>query len=142
MRDGTHPADVMSRHQQARAMRLGTVEVGRKTPRDGKIEIAAEAAARLREATAGALGGAEAADGDARRHRFVLNAAAEGMEDTVQGEATLVSMPCTCAKGAVTGAHEHHFLEAPAFAQLSPGTALTLDLERDGALHLARAVGA
>lgn len=123
-------------------MHLATVEVGRKTPRDGKIELDAEAAARLRDAAPNAAEATGAAGAAAPSFGFVLNAAAETVDDPVRGDARLLSMPCTCDKAAAGGAHEHHFLESPAFARLPPGTALTVDLEDDGQLKIARAVGA
>jgi hypothetical protein len=83
--------------------------VSRKTPRDGRLEITAESAARL-----AALGGDFAlARGDA------------------EGRARLHSMPCGCAKGAsgATSGHVHHFVESPLLMALVPETTVLVELE-------------
>ena len=83
--------------------------VSRKTPRDGRLEITAESAARL-----AALGSDFAlAQGDA------------------EGRARLHSMPCGCAKGATTG-HVHHFVESPLLMALVPETTVRVELEESG----------
>lgn len=77
--------------------------VGRKTPRDGKLELAAA------DATALATVGAVSLDGE-------------------RSEARLEAMPCGCRPDA----HEHHFLSSDAFRPLAPGTSLVLILDGSG----------
>jgi hypothetical protein len=81
-------------------------EVSRKTPHDGRLEISAEAAARL--APLGAdfslVAGGRAARGRVER------------------------MACSCAKGA-GGGHEHHFVASPALTALAPGSRVRVELD-------------
>jgi hypothetical protein len=91
-------------------------EVGRKTPRDGRLELTAASAARLR-----ALGG-----------EFPVLAL--GREDVGRLEA----MDCTCGKGGGEGpAHTHHFAASPLFRELGAGDAVRIELdEARGALRV------
>ena len=83
--------------------------VSRKTPLDGRLEISAAAAGRL------------AALGD----EFALVSAGRA------GRGRLRTMACTCAKGA-GGSHVHHFVESSLLAQLTPGTAVRVELDELG----------
>ena len=83
-------------------------EVSRKTPHDGKLEISAEAAARL------APLGAD----------FSLVAGGREARGRVE------RMACTCAKGAGSG-HEHHFVAAPALRALAPGSTVRVELDAE-----------
>jgi hypothetical protein len=95
--------------------------VSRKTPKDGKLEISAAAAARL-----GALG-----------ESFTLRT------DSSQGRAQLHVMSCTCDKGTASGAHLHHFVESEILRALEPGTdvRVALDDAHPGSLLIERAPG-
>jgi hypothetical protein len=46
------------------------------------------------------------------------------------------AMPCTCAKGAASGRHEHHFVESDLFHDLEAGTRVSLMLEGDRTLRV------
>jgi hypothetical protein len=83
--------------------------VSRKTPRDGRLEITAESAARL-----AALGS-----------HFALS------RGDAEGRAHLHSMPCGCAKGTpgATSGHVHHFVESPLLMALVPETSVLIELE-------------
>ena len=81
--------------------------VSRKTPRDGRLEITPESAARL------AALGAE----------FALTASGE------TGRGRLEAMPCGCAKGGTSGGHVHHFVESPLLARLAPETTVLIELD-------------
>jgi len=81
-------------------------EVSRKTPHDGKLEISAEAAARL------APLGAD------------FSLVAGGRESRGRVE----RMACSCAKGAGSG-HEHHFVASPALTALAPGSRVRVELD-------------
>ena len=81
-------------------------EVSRKTPLDGKLEISAEAAARL------APLGAE----------FALVAGGREAHGRVE------RLACTCAKGA-GGGHAHHFVASPALTALVPGSRVRVELD-------------
>lgn len=85
--------------------------VGRKTPGDGKLEVSSELAI--------ALGG---------------NGAAVRVRDA-RGEqpGVVTAFECTCAKAAVTGKHQHHFVQCDAFRELPVGTQLRL---KAAAAHL------
>jgi hypothetical protein len=80
--------------------------VSRKTARDGKHEISAETAARLRTLS------------------LPLHVSVDGVTDT----ATIVPMPCTCRPEA----HEHWFIEASALRSLEAGREVTTSLAADG----------
>ena len=80
--------------------------VSRKTARDGKHEISADTAVRLR-ALAGPL---------------------QIIVDGVIDRATVAAMPCTCRPEA----HEHWFIEAPALRSLEAGREATAFLADDG----------
>lgn len=80
--------------------------VSRKTANDGKHEITAETAARLRT-----LSGS-------------LSVLVDGHPDT----ARVVAMPCTCRPEK----HEHWFIEASALRTLAPGHEATTTLADDG----------
>ena len=83
-------------------------EVGRKTPRDGRLELSRASAERVRvlgpEFTVAALG---------RRAPGRLDA-----------------MDCTCGKGGGEGAnHTHHFAQSELFRELAPGDAVRIELD-------------
>jgi hypothetical protein len=80
--------------------------VSRKTARDGKHEISADTAARLRELTS------------------PLAVVVDGLAD----RATVASIACTCRPEA----HEHWFLEAKALRSLEAGREATTSLAADG----------
>jgi hypothetical protein len=84
--------------------------VSRKTPLDGKLEISAAAAAKIR-----ALGAA-----------FPLRA--EGRN----ASARLVELTCTCSKGGTSGQHLHHFVESDALRSLEPGTEVRVEVDDAG----------
>lgn len=81
--------------------------VSRKTARDGKHEISAELAVRL------------------RRLAPTLDVVVDGVAD----RALIASMPCTCQG---PEAHEHWFLEANALRSMEVGKEATLALRADG----------
>jgi hypothetical protein len=87
-------------------MLLDQLAVSRKTPKDGMLEISAEAAARL------AVLGAD----------FAL--ATEGGE----GRGRLKALACSCAKVAGAG-HVHHFVESPLLMALAPGSEVRVELD-------------
>ena len=92
--------------------------VSRKTPRDGRLEISAEAAARL------APLGVE----------FVLTTGG------ATGRGRLEAMPCGCAKGA-GGGHVHHFVESPLLMALVPESTVLVELdEGSGAIGVEPAI--
>jgi len=99
---------------------LATIAIGRKTPRDGKLEIPPEAAHRLDSLGAGPLRVTIAGAGAARGH----------------ADALVSVMACTCEKGRSGGPHEHHFLESAAFRELEPGRTARLALVGDRELEL------
>jgi hypothetical protein len=80
--------------------------VSRKTARDGKHEISADTAARLR----------------------ALPPPLEVIVDGVADKATVVPMPCTCRPEA----HEHWFIEAGALRSLEAGRVATTSLASNG----------
>jgi hypothetical protein len=80
--------------------------VSRKTARDGKHEISAETAARLR----------------------ALSLPLDVVVDGVTDRAVVIPMPCTCRPEA----HEHWFIEARALRALEPGREVTTSLAADG----------
>jgi hypothetical protein len=80
--------------------------VSRKTARDGKHEITAKTADRLR----------------------VLSSPFEVIVDGVVDRGTLVSMPCTCRPTP----HEHWFIEAHALRSLEAGREATTSVTADG----------
>ena len=86
-------------------MHLDRRTVSRKTPRDGKLEISADASSHLAP-----LG----------PH---LSAGWHGAE----APAALVRMSCTCGSGNAT--HEHHFLESVLFRTLPVGETVDVTLE-------------
>lgn len=97
-------------------MLLEVRAVGRKTPLDGKLEIAPATAQRLqREGPAIPL-----VIGDR------------------SGVATVVGLTCSKCARASEGAHEHWFVESVLFRELPPGEACSLELTNDGTLHLSR----
>jgi hypothetical protein len=100
-------------------MLLEVRTVGRKTPIDGKLEIAAATARRLQ-----LLGsGLPLVMGDQR------------------SVASIVSLTCSKCARAAEGAHEHWFVESVALRELSPGDAWALELTPDGTLELTQAPG-
>ena len=100
-------------------MLLERRSVSRKTPLDGKLEISAEAAARL------------AALGD----DFALASAGRS------GRARLHAMTCSCAKASAAGSHVHHFVESPLLRALAPGSDVRVELdERDSTVRVEPAV--
>ena len=80
--------------------------VSRKTARDGKHEISADTALRLR----------------------ALAAPMPIVVDGVTDRATVAAMPCTCRPEA----HEHWFIESPALRALAAGREATTALADDG----------
>lgn len=80
--------------------------VSRKTARDGKHEISAETAARLRG----------------------LSPPLDIVVDGVTGQAMVVPMPCACRPEP----HEHWFIEATALRSLEAGREATTALASDG----------
>lgn len=98
-------------------MVLGTTTVGRKTPLDGKLEIAPAIAERLR------------LSGEVRSMRLTST---ELSADGVRSEIALSSMECTCAKAATGGVHTHYFLESPLFRKLGPGSLVALEESESG----------
>ena len=80
--------------------------VSRKTARDGKHEISAETAARVRTLS------------------LPLDLRVDGVTD----QAAVVSMACTCR----AEPHEHWFIEAKALRALDAGQVATMSLADDG----------
>ena len=80
--------------------------VSRKTARDGKHEISAETAARLR----------------------ALPSPLDVIVDGVADQATVVPMSCTCRPEP----HEHWFIEATALRSLEAGRVASTTLASDG----------
>lgn len=90
-------------------------EVGRKTPRDGRLELTAASAARVREL------GAE----------FAVRAL--GRADVGRLEA----LDCTCGKGGEGPHHTHHFAASPLFRELTAGSPVRVQLDVAGrTLHV------
>lgn len=85
---------------------LETRAVSRKTARDGKHEISADTAGRLRALP------------------MPLSVVVEGVAD----RGTVASMPCTCRPEA----HEHWFIEAQALRSLEAGREVTTSIAADG----------
>jgi hypothetical protein len=86
-------------------MLLERRSVSRKTPGDGRLEITARAASRLRD----------------------LGHALEVELDGERSTATVESMTCTCRGDAKP--HAHYFLQSPRFTRLRPGSEVDLELE-------------
>jgi len=80
--------------------------VSRKTARDGKHEISADTAARLR----------------------TLGASVDVLVDGVADRGIVAAMPCTCRPEA----HEHWFIAAPALRALEVGRVATTSIAGDG----------
>ena len=80
--------------------------VSRKTARDGRHEISADTAARLRTLPS------------------PLSVVVEGVAD----RGTVASMPCSCRPEA----HEHWFIEAQALRALAAGREATTSIAADG----------
>ena len=97
----------------SRRVPLERLTVGRKTPRDGKLEVAPETAERLR-----ALGSAALA----------VTVRPRGGGNAQRANASVTSMDCTCEKGRAAGQHVHHFLSSPLFLGLAAGSLGVLDL--------------
>lgn len=97
-------------------MLLEVRTVGRKTPGDGKLEIAAT--------TARCLQGAESP--------FPLEVG------TRRDAATVVTLTCSkCARAAAEGGpHEHWFVESPILRDLTVGDTWALELTEGGILRL------
>jgi hypothetical protein len=91
-------------------------EVGRKTPRDGRLELSSASAERIRSL------GAE----------FTVHALGR------QGVGRLDALDCTCGKGGGEGAnHTHHFAQSELFRELAPGDDVRIELdEAAGALRV------
>jgi len=90
--------------------------VSRKTPLDGRLEIAESTAAQLKP-----LG----------KNFHVRTAHGEG-------SARLHEMTCTCAKSGSAGQHVHHFVESDVLRALEPGELVRLELDgaRPGSLAI------
>jgi hypothetical protein len=84
--------------------------ISRKTARDGKHEISAATASRLR----------------------VLASPLHVLVDGVPGQGTVAAMPCTCRPEA----HEHWFIESQALRSLEAGREATTSLARDGTVDI------
>ena len=99
-----------------KAVLLERREVGRKTPRDGRLELTAASAERLR-----ALG-----------PDFPVVALGR------EGSGRLESMDCTCGRGGGEGpTHTHHFAASPLFTELTAGAPVRLELDEGrGALRV------
>jgi hypothetical protein len=80
--------------------------VSRKTARDGKHEVSAKTAERLR----------------------ALSSPFSVIVDGVVDQATVVVMPCTCRPEA----HEHWFIEADALRALEAGREASTSMSADG----------
>ena len=80
--------------------------VSRKSARDGKHEISADTAARLRDLPS------------------PLNVVVDGVRD----RGSVAAMPCTCRPEA----HEHWFIQADALRALEAGREATTSLAADG----------
>jgi hypothetical protein len=89
--------------------------VSRKTARDGRHEISADTAARLR----------------------ALPAPLSVVVDGVTDHAAVASMPCACRPEA----HEHWFIESPALRSLEVGREATTSLGADGSTIDIRTTG-
>ena len=85
-------------------MRIDRRTVSRKTPRDGKLEISASAAARLAPLAA----------------RMTVS------WDGTTAPAELSELACTCARAG--GAHHHHFLQSRILTTLPVGAEVDLFL--------------
>jgi hypothetical protein len=91
--------------------------VGRKTPLDGRLELSAEAAARL-----SGLG-----------ESFVVLLGGRA------GDARVETMECTCGKTASPGgSHTHHFVASPILRELKAGEAVRVELDRERGALLVR----
>ena len=84
--------------------------VSRKTARDGRHEITADTASRLR----------------------ALSSPLSVVVDGVPDAGAVASMPCTCRPEA----HEHWFIEAPALRSLEAGRDAATSLTRDGIIDI------
>lgn len=84
--------------------------ISRKTARDGKHEISAATAHRLR----------------------ALASPLHVLVDGVADHGTVASMPCTCRPEA----HEHWFIEAQALRTLEAGREATTSLAHDGTVDI------
>lgn len=80
--------------------------VSRKTPNDGRLEISAQAAARLEALGTG------------------LRVASDGLESA----ARIHAMACTCAKGEGSG-HRHYFIESELLRALVPNTSVRVAMD-------------
>jgi hypothetical protein len=92
--------------------------VGRKTPLDGRLELSADAAARLAP----------------------LGASFAVLLDDGRDRGRVETMECTCGKtSSPGGSHTHHFVSSPIFRGLAAGEAVSLELDEErGALRIAR----
>lgn len=88
-------------------MQLERRAVGRKTPRDGKLEVTAVTAGHLAH-----LG-----------HEFTVFA----LDARAAGR--LEELACTCGKGPVEGGHIHHFVVCHLFERLTEGALVDLALD-------------
>ncbi len=97
-------------------MLLEVREVSRKTPRDGRLEIAETSARRL-----AALGS------------FAVEV---GLQ---QSAGAISALACQCEKGGGAAGHMHHFLESPLFTALVSGETVVLELLDGPVVSVARA---
>lgn len=81
--------------------------VSRKTPLDGKLEISAATAARLK----------------------ALGASLTLRTQAGEGRASLHEMSCTCTKAQASGQHLHHFIESDLLRALEPSTEVRVELD-------------
>ncbi len=97
-------------------MLLEVRAASRKTPLDGRFEIA--------EATAGRLS--------------ALGKALPIVLDDAAGTAHVERMSCTCAKAGRSGGHEHLFLVSDLLRSATPNRVYALELEESGVVRLTR----
>lgn len=99
-------------------MLLEVRSVGRKTPLDGRLEVTPATARRV----------------------ALLGTPVSLLVGESAGLLTVESMPCGCAREAVSGggAHEHHFLTAALFRNLLAGETVCIELLENGTVTVSR----
>jgi hypothetical protein len=95
-------------------MLLEVRSVGRKTPKDGKLEVTVETARRLR----------------------LLGTTLPLVVGAQTSVALVESMPCGCARGGA--GHEHYFVSSELLRQLPEGETVCLEITAGGVLEIAR----
>lgn len=91
-------------------MLLEVRTVGRKVPRDGRLEVSEVTYRRLAS----------------------LGPVLRGCVDGEVAPATMERMPCGACQGAPTGGHEHLFIRSEVFQRLAPGATCVIELAADG----------